>query len=82
MSFRDFLNQFVTIYLNDVLVYSNDKKKHEQQMLKMLRKFRKRSFHLNIDKCEFSIFEIKYLEMYVRKNDIKINFEKMKIILN
>ena len=80
-SFREFLNQFVTIYLNDILIYNDNEEKHEQQILKMLRRLHERDFHLNIDKCEFSISEVKYLEMYVGKNEIKMNFEKVKVIL-
>ena len=79
--FRKFLNQFVTAYLNDILVYSDNEKKHEQQVLKMLQKFHEKGFYLNIDKCEFSISEVKYFEMYVEKNEIRMDLEKIKVIL-
>ena len=78
---REFLNQFVTAYLNDILVYNDNEKEHKQQILKMLRKFHEKDLHLDIDKCEFSVSEMKYLEMYVGKNGIRMNFEKIKVIL-
>ena len=80
-SFREFLDQFVTAYLDDILMYSDNERKHEQQIFKMLRKLRERNLHLNIDKCEFSMSEVKYLKMYIEKNDIKMNLEKIKTIL-
>ena len=71
-SLREFLNQFVTIYLNDILVYNDNEKEHEQQILKVVRKLHERDLHLKIDKCEFSVSEVKYLGMYVGKDEIRI----------
>lgn len=40
-----------------------------------------KSFYLNIDKCKFLIIEVIYLEMYVRKNKIKMNLKNVQVIL-
>lgn len=79
--FQKFLNHFVTTYFDDVLMYSDTKKKHEQQIFKIFRKFRNKSLHFDIDKCEFFVPKIKYLKIIVEKNDIEMNEEKIKTIL-
>lgn len=71
-SLREFLDQFVTAYLDDILVYSDNEEEHEQQVLKVVRKLHERDLHLEIDKCEFSVSEVKYLGMYVGKDGIRI----------
>ena len=58
-SLREFLDQFVTAYLDDTLVYSDNEEEHKQQVL-------------DIDKCEFSVSEVKYLGIYVGKDGIRI----------
>ena len=80
-SFRKYLNYFVTIYLNDILIFSDTEFEHIEQILKIFRRFKKKNLQLNIDKCEFFVFEIKYLEMYVNVNDVKMNSEKVFVIL-
>lgn len=71
----------MTAYLDDVLVYSDTKEEHEQQVLKILRRLRDRGLHLDIDKCEFSVSEVKYLGMIVGKNGVRMDEEKVKAIL-
>lgn len=80
-SLREFLDQFVTAYLDDILVYSDNEREHEQQVLKVLRRLRERGLHLDIDKCEFSVSEVKYLGMYIGKDGIRMDPEKVKAIL-
>ena len=80
-SLQEYLNQFITVYLNDVLIYSETKEEHEKQVLKVLRKLQKRELQLNINKCEFFVLEVKYLRMYVKINEIRMNSKKIEVIL-
>ncbi len=81
-SLQKYLNHFITAYLNDVFIYNETKKEHEKQVLKILKQLRKRESQLNIDKCEFFISEVKYLKMYVKVNNIRMNSKKVQTILN
>ena len=80
-SLREYLNYFVTIYLNDILIFSDTEFEHIEQILKVLRRLKKKNLQLNIDKCEFFVPEIKYLKIYVSVNDVKMNSEKVFVIL-
>lgn len=73
--FRKFLIQLVTIYLNNILIYGDNKKNTNRRFFK---NFTKKIF---INKCEFLFSEMKYFLKISQKKEIKINFEKIKIIL-
>ena len=76
----NFLNDFCATYLNDILIYSKNRKKHNIHVRKMLERLRVANLQANINKCEFFVIEIKYFELIISMNDIRINFAKVKII--
>jgi hypothetical protein len=78
----NYLDEFVVAYLNDIIVYSNSKKKHIQHVRKILQRLREANIQADVDKCEFHITETKFLEMIVDRDDIKMNFEKIKTIVD
>ena len=77
---RKYLNDFCTVYLNNILIYNNNKKKHIIYVRKILDKFKIVELYLNINKCEFYVNKIKYFDFIIIIEDIKINFEKIQII--
>ncbi len=79
--FFDYLDDFVSIYINDIFIYSNSKRKHIKHVKKILQRLRDAELQTNIDKCEFSIHEIKYLEFIVDRDEIRMNSEKIETIL-
>ena len=78
--FREYLDDFCIIYLNDILIYNNNFEKHQKHVHKILDKLRKEHIYLNIKKCQFNVIKVKYLELIIIIEDIKMNFEKVKII--
>ena len=79
---HDFLNIFCIAYMNDILIYSNSKKKHTQHVHQILEQLRVVDLQVNIEKCKFSIIKVKYLNLIIIINEIKMNFEKINIIIN
>jgi hypothetical protein len=79
--FFDYLDDFVSIYINDIFIYNNSKREHIEHVKKILQRLRNADLQTNIDKCEFSIHEIKYFEFIVDRNEIKMNSEKIETIL-
>jgi hypothetical protein len=79
--FFDYLDEFVSTYINDILIYSNSKKKHVKHVKKMLQRLRDANLQADIDKCEFFVHEIKYLDLIVKRNEIRMNSEKIETIL-
>ncbi len=79
--FFDYLNDFVSIYINDIFIYSNFKKKHVEHVKKMLQRLRNANLQIDIDKCEFFVHETKYLDLIIDRDEIRMNSEKIEIIL-
>jgi hypothetical protein len=79
--FFDYLNDFVSIYINDILIYNESKTKHVKHVKKILQRFRNAELQTNINKCEFFVHETKYLRLIVEHDKIKMNSFKIKTIL-
>ncbi len=79
---HDFLNIFCIAYMNDILIYSNSKKKHTQHVHQILKRLRVVELQIDIEKCEFSVIEIKYLSLIIITHEIKMNSEKINVIMN
>ena len=78
---REKLNVFCIVYLDDILIYSNIKKQHDEHIRWVFKQFRKIDIQANIEKCEFDVQKIKYLDLIIIIDDIRMNLEKIKAIL-
>jgi hypothetical protein len=79
--FFEYLDDFVSAYINDILIYSNSKVEHIEHVKKILQRLWNVELQTNIDKCEFSIQVTKYLRLIVRRGKIRMNSIKIEIIL-
>ena len=61
----NYLNNFCTVYVNDILIYSEDSLKHNTQVKKMLQHLKKADLQVNIKKNEFSVQSIKFLSFII-----------------
>jgi hypothetical protein len=78
---REYLDRFCIAYLNDILVYSNNKKEHTEYIRAVLGKLKTAELYLDIKKIYiFRIKSVKYLDLIITNEEIKINPVKMKII--
>ncbi len=77
---RKFLNVFVIIYLNDILIYFQNEEKQSNHVRFVLKQLRKYKFFAKLSKCVFDLKKIDYLKFIVEINDIRINFARIAII--
>ena len=52
--FRPHLDQFVVIFIDDILVYSRDEKEHDQHLKIVLQTLREKKLYAKLSKCIFS----------------------------
>jgi len=50
---QQYLDQFVIVYLNNIIIYSNILKEHVNYIFKILKYLNKRNLHFKLKKCEF-----------------------------
>lgn len=83
-SLREYLDDFCSAYLDDVLIYSEGNiEDHRKHVKKVLQKLQEAGLHLDIGKCEFECTETKYLGFIVRAGEgVKMDAEKVQAILD
>jgi hypothetical protein len=57
----DYLDDFCTAYLDDILIYSNNVLEHKHYVKLVLQRLREAGLQVNIKKTEFHVIRTKYL---------------------
>lgn len=81
---RDYLDDFASAYLDDVLIFSSGTlAEHRTHVGKVLERLRDAGLQLDIDKCEFEVKSTKYLGFIIEAGvGIRMDPEKVKAILD
>ena len=78
----ELINVICVIYLNDILIYSSNRKSHVKHVRKILKHFRKYNFYAKLSKCDFFVENVEYLEFMITRDDIAINTRRVDIVRN
>jgi hypothetical protein len=76
----DYLDDFCTIYLDDILIYSDNELEHEEHVRKVLLRLRKAGLQADIKKTEFHVTRTKYLGFIISTKGIEVDPEKISAI--
>jgi len=78
--FQKYLNKFVLIYLDDILIFSKTPEEHLQHIKMVLDTIRKERLSLKTKKCHFFQYEVKFLGHIISKNGIKPDPENVQAV--
>ena len=78
--FSDFLDVYVIIYLDNILIYSNNMSKHHWHVKEVLKHFYKAGLYAKAKKCEFHFKLVEYLEYILSPSSLTMSNNKVKII--
>jgi hypothetical protein len=73
--FKDYLDEFIIIFLNDILVYSKSEEEHEQHLRMVLQILREHQLYAKLIKCSFYQEQIHYLGHIISKDRSQILYE-------
>jgi len=76
----DYLDDFCSTYLDDILIYSDDPFKHTKHVQKVLQRLREAGLYIDLKKCEFLVIEVKYLRLIVTTKGVRMDPKKVRII--
>ena len=79
---HDFLNIFMTAYIDDILIYLFTLSEHQKHVQMILKQLQEVSLQCNIKKYKFHTTEIMYFNLIVFCDDIKMNFVKIEAIVS
>lgn len=77
---RDMLNRFVFVYLDDILVFSPDKKTHIQHVLQILKRLLDHQLFVKAEKCEFHVSTVPFLGFIVSSDNIQMDPAKVSAV--
>ena len=79
--FPPYLDHFVVVFIDDILVYSKDAQEHEQHLRIVLQILRKQLF-AKLSKCDFWLKEVSFLGHIVSIEGIRVDYAKIEAIMN
>ena len=79
--FLPFLNQFVMVFIDDIIVYSKDREDQDTHLQVVLETLRKEQLYAKMSKCEFWLKEVSFLGHIVSEEGIRVDPRKIKVIL-
>jgi hypothetical protein len=71
------LNNFVVVYLDNILIYSRKGEDHKNYIRQVLKKLRKHKLYIKLSKYEFCVKQVKYLRFIVIAKKVKLNLVKI-----
>lgn len=79
--FRPYLDDFVLVFFDDILVYSKSEEEHHEHVRKVLEVLRQHKLYAKRSKCTFFTPQIEYLGFVVTQDGITVDPAKVKDIL-
>ena len=80
--FRPYLDQFVVVFIDDILVYSRDEQEHEQHLKIVLQTLREKKLYAKLSKCDFWLKEVSFLGHIVSAEGIRVDPAKIEALVN
>ena len=80
--FQPYLDQFVVVFIDDILVYSRDEQEHEQHLKIVLQTLREKNLYGKLSKCDFWLKEVSFLGHIVSVEGIRVDPAKVEVMVN
>jgi hypothetical protein len=75
--FMEELDQFVVVFIDDILVYSRSAEEHEQHLRVVLGKLRSHQLYAKFSKCEFWLQKVSFLGHVLTAEGVAVDPEKV-----
>nr|GEY92549.1 putative reverse transcriptase domain-containing protein [Tanacetum cinerariifolium] len=77
---KPYLDKFVLIFIDDILIYSKDEKEHEEHLKSILELLKKEELYAKFSKCEFWIPKVQFLGHVIDSQGIHVDPAKIKSV--
>jgi hypothetical protein len=80
--FIEYLDKFVIVFIDDILVYSRSEEEHEENLRLALQKLQEHRLYAKLGKCEFWMKQVAFLGHVISKGGIFVDPSKVQDVLS
>ena len=80
--FQLYLDQFVVVFVDDMLIYSQSEKEHEDHLRIILQALKEHQLYAKFSKCEFWLNEVRFLGHVVSASGVSVDPEKVEAVMS
>ncbi|KAL5554378.1 hypothetical protein UlMin_041779 [Ulmus minor] len=80
--FKEFLDRFVIVFIDDILVYSKSAEEHEEHLRLILQTLRDHQLFAKFKKCEFWLNQVAFLGHVISKDGVAVDPSKVEAVEN
>jgi hypothetical protein len=80
--FMEYLDKFVMVCIDDILVYSRIEEEHEDHLRLVLQKLQDHRLYVKLNKCEFWLKQVAFLGHIISKGGISVDPSKVQDVLS
>ena len=80
--FQPYLDWFVVVFIDDILIYSKSEEEHEGHLRIVLQTMRDHQLYAKLSKCEFWFTEVRFLGHVVLASGVSVDLEKIEVVMN
>ncbi|GJZ49029.1 putative reverse transcriptase domain-containing protein [Tanacetum coccineum] len=77
---KPYLDKFVIVFIDDILIYSKDEREHEEHLKAILELLKKEKLYAKFSKCEFWILKVQFLGHVIDSRGIHVDPAKIESI--
>ena len=80
--FQPYLDQFVVVFVDDILIYSQSEWEHEYHLRIILHMLRNHQLYAKFSKCKFWLTEVRILGYVVSASGVSVDPEKVEAVMS
>ena len=80
--FQPYLNHFVVVFVDDILIYSQSEEENEDHLRIVLQALKDHQLYAKFSKCEFWLIEVRFLGHVVSASGVSIDLEKVEAVMS
>ncbi|KAL0462207.1 UNVERIFIED_CONTAM: Retrovirus-related Pol polyprotein from transposon [Sesamum latifolium] len=80
-TFQEYLDRFVIIFIDDILVYSKNREEHEQHLRIVLQILKEKELYAKLSKCEFWVNQVIFFGHVISGDGVMPDPSKVKVVI-
>ena len=80
--FQPYLDQFIMVFVDDILIYSQSEEEHEDHLRVVLQLMRDHQLYAKFSKCEFWFTEVRFLGHVVSASVVSMDPKKVEVVMS